>query len=92
VVNAGMLLEVWSNKRYKAALHRVLANNKHPRYSFAFFSHPTYETTINPILLPSDPTPKYKSIHYGDFRKLYYEGFAKQIPLNQQARLPNYRI
>jgi isopenicillin N synthase-like dioxygenase len=37
VVNVGMMLEVWSNMRYKAALHRVVANNTKPRYSAPYF-------------------------------------------------------
>jgi len=37
VVNVGAMLEVWSNLKYKAALHRVIANNNLPRYSVPFF-------------------------------------------------------
>jgi len=37
VVNVGTMLEVWSNKRYKAALHRALAMPEVERFSTVFF-------------------------------------------------------
>jgi len=92
VVNVGMMLEVWSNMQYKAALHRVLANNSRVRYSAPYFKFPSYKTTVKPILTPESPLPFYRDIQYGEFRRLLYEGFSREIPLDKQARLPNYRI
>eukprot|EP01126_Amoeba_proteus_P054077 TRINITY_DN6623_c0_g2_i10.p1 TRINITY_DN6623_c0_g2~~TRINITY_DN6623_c0_g2_i10.p1 ORF type:complete len:382 (+),score=93.17 TRINITY_DN6623_c0_g2_i10:2-1147(+) len=92
VVNVGMMLEVWSNMKYKAALHRVVANNVKPRYSAPFFHFPSYSSTIQPILDAPNDLPKYRPIQYGEFRRLLFEGFSKPIPFEQQARLPNFRI
>jgi len=91
VVNVGAMLEVWSNLKYKAALHRVIANNNLPRYSVPFFYTPSYDTVVCPILQNGE-TPKYRDIQFGDYRRLLYSGFYKEIPIEKQARLPNYRI
>jgi isopenicillin N synthase-like dioxygenase len=87
------MLEVWSNKRYKAALHRVLpSRGGNVRYSVPFFYSPSPTATVTPILLSSDEKPQYQSINYGTYRELLYRSFNEDIPLDKQARLPNYRI
>jgi len=91
VVNVGAMLEVWSNSRYKAALHRVLASKTKVRYSTPFFYLPSMETNVVPILLPGE-NQVYKVINFGDYRRLLFKGFYEKIPLHQQARLPNFRI
>ena len=45
VVNIGDIVQVWSNDRYRAALHRVVANAEHERYSAPFFFNPSYDTS-----------------------------------------------
>src|SRR5262249_5759307 len=40
VVNIGDIVQVWSNDRYKAALHRGLANSSAERFSVPFFFNP----------------------------------------------------
>lgn len=93
VVNVGTMLEVWSNKRYKAALHRVLpSRGGHVRYSAPFFYSPSPSALVVPILLTPDEKPQYQSINYGEYRNLLFRSFNEDIPLNKQARLPNYRI
>jgi len=90
VVNVGAMLEVWSNMKYKAALHRVLTNSLE-RFSIPFFYSPSYSADVVPILAGNEEA-KYRSLNYGEYRRLAHEGFYKEIPLEKQARLPNYRI
>jgi isopenicillin N synthase-like dioxygenase len=69
VVNIGDIVQVWSNDRYRAALHRVLANRDSERYSAPFFFNPASETTYAP--LPSacgSVPPHYRPIRWGEFR------------------------
>ena len=42
VVNIGDIVQVWSNDRYRAALHRARANSEAERFSAPFFFNPSY--------------------------------------------------
>ena len=68
-INIGDIVQVWSNDRYRAPLHRVLANSSHPRYSAPFFLNPNYQAMYAP--LPSaleGRAPLYHPINWGEFR------------------------
>lgn len=69
-INIGDIVQVWSNDRYQAALHRVIANSAADRYSAPFFFNPAYDMSYAP--LPSmcsevDPA-HYRPINWGEFR------------------------
>jgi isopenicillin N synthase-like dioxygenase len=70
VVNIGDIVQVWSNDRYKAALHRGLAAADAERFSAPFFFNPGYSIEYAP--LPStvdDANPaRYRPIPWGEFR------------------------
>jgi len=70
VVNIGDIVQVWSNDRYHAALHRGLASAVNDRYSAPFFFNPSYAAVYAP--LPStvgpDRPPRYRPIVWGEFR------------------------
>lgn len=70
VVNIGDIVQVWSNDRYRAALHRVVANPARERYSAPFFFNPAYSANYQP--LPSTTgaqnPARYRRINWGDFR------------------------
>lgn len=70
VINIGDIVQVWSNDRYRAPLHRVLANSHHARYSAAFFFNPSYETDYAPLasLCRAASPPRYRPINWGEFR------------------------
>jgi len=76
VVNIGDIVQVWSNDRYRAALHRVLANADAERFSAPYFFNPTYNANYEP--LPStvdvDHPPRYRSINWGEFRSHRHSG------------------
>jgi isopenicillin N synthase-like dioxygenase len=69
VANIGDIVQVWSNDRYRAALHRVLANRTASRYSAPFFFNPTAETVYAPLRCggPAHPA-RYRPIRWGEFR------------------------
>jgi isopenicillin N synthase-like dioxygenase len=69
-VNIGDIVQVWSNDRYKAALHRVLASASSARYSVPFFFNPSYASDYAPLpsVVTSDNPAHYRKINWGEFR------------------------
>jgi isopenicillin N synthase-like dioxygenase len=70
VVNLGDIAQVWSNDRYRAALHRGLANAEAERFSAPFFFNPTYAADYAPLSSTIDERhpPRYRPINWGEFR------------------------
>lgn len=67
MVNIGDVVQVWSNDRYVAPLHRVLASASQKRYSAAYFYNPSYADRYAP--LPSTGQPRYRPISWAEFRQ-----------------------
>ena len=92
VVNTGDMMQVWSNDRYKAAIHRVRAMDKSDRYSIPFFFNPAAEALIEP--LPSvvgEQTPAlYRPILWSDFRYKRTDGdyadYGDEVQISQYRR------
>jgi isopenicillin N synthase-like dioxygenase len=70
VVNIGDIVQVWSNDRYAAALHRGLVAADAERFSAPFFFNPAYSTTYAPLpsTVDSAHPPRYRPIRWGEFR------------------------
>ncbi|HSC15857.1 MAG TPA: 2OG-Fe(II) oxygenase family protein [Gammaproteobacteria bacterium] len=70
VVNIGDIVQVWSNDRYTAALHRALVSSNAERFSAPFFFNPAYRTWYAPLVstLDAEHPPRYRPIHWGEFR------------------------
>ena len=87
VVNIGDIVQVWSNDRYPAALHRVIAN-RDERYSAPFFFNPAPEAMYAP-LTTSEP-PHYRAIQWGEFRANRSAGdYADH---GEEVQISHYRI
>ena len=87
VVNIGDIVQVWSNDRYRAALHRVIANRAE-RYSAPFFFNPAPEATYAP-LTTSEPA-HYRPIQWGEFRANRSAGdYADH---GEEVQISHYRI
>jgi isopenicillin N synthase-like dioxygenase len=69
-VNIGDIVQVWSNDRYAAPLHRVLASSTSRRYSAPFFYNPSYDTDYAPLdgVVSAEAPPRYRPINWGEFR------------------------
>jgi isopenicillin N synthase-like dioxygenase len=70
VVNIGDIVQVWSNDRYTAALHRGLVSTTAERFSAPFFFNPTYAADYAPLSSTIDERhpPRYRPINWGEFR------------------------
>lgn len=67
VVNIGDILQVWTNDRCTAGMHRVLpVRSVRGRYSTPFFYQPRYDAQIKPWV-DQDEEPHYKSFSWRDF-------------------------
>ena len=92
VVNIGDIVQVWSNDRYRAALHRVVVNPDHDRLSVAFFLNPTYEATYAPLPTTVDALhpPRYRPIRWGEFRARRTAGDYADI--GAEVQITDYRL
>lgn len=90
-INIGDIVQVWSNDRYRAALHRVVASESTSRFSAPFFFNPGYATVYQPLPSTIDAcTPqRYHAINWGQFRALRAAGdFADQ---GEEIQISHYR-
>lgn len=67
IINIGDMVQVWSNDRYIAPEHRVLASSDSARYSAPYFYNPSYETLCSPLLKAGEISA-YKPIPWHEFR------------------------
>ena len=66
VINIGDMLNIWTNNRYTATLHRVIHGGQNYRVSIPFFFEPNFDTIVAPIPGIGDGQDRYSSVMYGD--------------------------
>lgn len=91
LVNIGDVVQVWSNDRYIAPVHRVLASDEAVRYSAPFFLNPSFDAFYAP--LPGalgGRAPRYRDISWRDFR----EGRARgdYADYGHEIQISDFRI
>ncbi len=76
VVNTGDMMQVWSNDRYRAGLHRVAPITHRARYSLPYFFNPSYETNYAPLpgSIDAGGSAAYDTINWGKFRQARADG------------------
>jgi len=70
VVNLGDTMQVWTNDRYKAAVHRVVEMTEHGRYSIPYFSNPPRDAHLGPlpaVMAIDDSEPRYRHFAWKDY-------------------------
>ena len=92
VINIGDMIQVWSNDRYKAALHRVTTNAENDRYSVPYFFNPSYETDYAPLpsTIDSKNPARYWPINWREFRSLRAAG--DYADYGDEVQITDYRI
>jgi isopenicillin N synthase-like dioxygenase len=91
VVNIGDIIQVWSNDRYRAGLHRVVTHPSRDRFSVPFFFNPAYSTNYEPLpttVSVSSP-PRYRSINWGEFRASRATG--DYADYGEEVQITHYR-
>jgi isopenicillin N synthase-like dioxygenase len=69
-INIGDMVQLWSNDRYLAPQHRVLAMDRSERISIPFFYNPSYDADIRPLV----GEPRYRPLNWGEFRRRRADG------------------
>ena len=92
VVNIGDIVQVWSNDNYFAALHRVVASSDKARFSIPFFLSPGYRTNYAPVptMISDDRPARYKTINWGEFRRLRVDGDYADV--GEEIQIEQFRI
>lgn len=67
VVNLADSLQVQTNDRYRAAVHRVLPMTNADRYSIPYFYNPAIDAVIEPIDELREAAPRYRSFTWREF-------------------------
>lgn len=91
VVNIGDIVQVWSNDRYPAALHRAFVTPDTERYTAAFFLNPAYDAHYAPLPPTVDARhpARYRAINWREFRARRTAGdYAHAC---EYARIDQYR-
>ncbi|KAG7387562.1 Envelope glycoprotein [Phytophthora pseudosyringae] len=66
-INTGDLIQVWSNDKFVAPLHRVLATDKASRFSAPFFYLPAYDVQVEPIVVKEGEVPNYRPFSFLEY-------------------------
>jgi len=67
VVNLGDTLQVWTNDRYRAAVHRVVPMTRTQRYSIPYFFNPQVDAVISPIAELCEEPPRFSPFTWREF-------------------------
>jgi isopenicillin N synthase-like dioxygenase len=89
-VNVGDIVQVRSNDRYPAVLHRVIASPLRERFSVPFFFNPSPAAVYAP--LPGacrEARPRYRPINWGEFRARRAAG--DYADLGDEVQISHYR-
>jgi isopenicillin N synthase-like dioxygenase len=92
VINIGDIVQVWSNDRYHAALHRVITNPANDRYSVPFFFNPDYSANYEPLptTVSADRPARYRPINWREFRTLRAAG--DYADYGEEVQISSYTI
>ena len=91
IVNLGDMIQVWSNDRYRAPVHRVLAMTGRERFSAPFFYNPAYRAAIAPLPEVARRTggARYRPVPWAEFRRRRAEGdygdYGREVQITDYA-------
>ena len=92
VVNAGDMLQRWSNGLLKSTPHRVINTSGQARYSCPFFFDPNVTTLVEPLAscISAETPVAYDSINFDEFLRgeltAGYQRHAEEVPGGPSAR------
>jgi len=91
IINIGDMVQVWSNDRYTAPLHRVLASDVETRYSAPYFLNPSFTTCYAPLdSMCKNEEPRYHEINWGAFREGRAAGDYADV--GDEIQIAHYRV
>ncbi|KAE8912577.1 hypothetical protein PF005_g18576 [Phytophthora fragariae] len=66
-INLGDMMQVWSNDKFVAPIHRVLATDQASRFSAPFFYFPAYNALVEPIVVKEGEEPNYRPFSWTEY-------------------------
>lgn len=90
VINIGDMVQIWSNDKFMAPLHRVLANGAKERFSAPFFYNPSYDADVEPVIVDAHEKPKYRPLSWRHFRSQRFAGDYANV--GEEIQISHYRI
>ncbi|MEM9621157.1 MAG: 2OG-Fe(II) oxygenase family protein [Pseudomonadota bacterium] len=87
IINLGDVLQVWSNDRYRAPLHRVRSQTRQPRMSVPFFFNPKDSFDYAPLGTPD--AARYHPINFGEFRRL--RALGDYVDRGEEVQIEHFR-
>ena len=90
IINIGDIVQVWSNDRYRAPLHRVHVTESSERMSIPFFFNPRHSCNYAPLTDHSQESPRYSPINWGEFRAQRADG--DYTDTGEEIQIEHYRI
>ena len=91
VVNLADAMQVWTNDRYRAAVHRVETMTQTDRISIPFFLNPVRSAQIEPIPALAGDDPVYRPFEWREFMQARNEdNFADLGAADTQ--ISNYKV
>jgi isopenicillin N synthase-like dioxygenase len=69
VVNLADAMQVWTNDRYRAAVHRVVPMTTGRRFSIPYFSNPPRDAMIEPIAELCQTSARYRGFRWSEFMR-----------------------
>ena len=69
VVNLADSVQVWTNDRYRAAVHRVVPMTRRDRMSIPYFLHPARDAVVEPIPELVEGTARYRAFEWRAFMR-----------------------
>ncbi len=87
IINLGDVIQVWSNDRYTAPLHRVRCNDSSERVSVPFFFNPRDNYNYAPLGDPAEA--RYRPINWGEFRNMRAAG--DYTDLGTEVQIEHFR-
>ena len=90
IINIGDAIQVWSNDRYRAPLHRVRCQTQEVRISVPFFFNPKESFDYAPLTTSQEEPARYSPINFGEFRRLRASG--DYANLGEEVQIDHYRV
>lgn len=91
VVNLADAMQVWTNDRYRAAVHRVVPMTQTDRMSIPYFFNPPRSATVEPIRALAHDSPRYSPFVWRDYMRARTEDNYEDLGVDD-AQITDYAI